>query len=114
MGSEMCIRDRIRQGHVVGAYGAPAKAFTVFSYYELDDSSIAFCIDTSPTKIGKVFPTFNIPILSEEALNELEYNTVLINAWNYKEDILKKASLIFKKGTKLIFLIPDLEVRIVK
>ena len=108
------IQEEKRQGHVVGAYGAPAKAFTVFSYYELDDSSIAFCIDTSPTKIGKVFPTFNIPILSEEALNELEYNTVLVNAWNYKEDILKKASLIFKKGTKLIFLIPDLEVYIVK
>ena len=108
------IQEERRQGHVVGAYGAPAKAFTVFSYYDLDSSSIAFCIDTSPTKIGKVFPTFNIPILSEESLNELEYNTVLINAWNYKEDILKKASLIFKKGTKLIFLIPDLEVHIVK
>jgi hypothetical protein len=61
-----------------------------------------------------VFPNFNIPILPEEALNELEYNTVLINAWNYKEDILKKSSLIFKKGTKLIFLIPDLEIYIVK
>ena len=80
----------------------------------LDDSSIAFCIDTTPTKIGKVFPKFNIPVMSEEALNELEYNTVLINAWNYKEDIVKKASSIFKKGTKLIFLIPDLEVHIVK
>jgi hypothetical protein len=52
--------------------------------------------------------------LPEEALNYLEYNTVLINAWNYKEDILKKASLIFKKGTKLIFLIPDLEIHTVK
>ena len=98
----------------MGAYGAPAKAFTVFSYYELDDSSISFCIDTTPTKIGKVFPSFNIPIFSEDALNSLEYNTVIINAWNYKEDILAKASLIFKKGTKLIFLIPDLEIHIVK
>ena len=108
------IQDEIKQGHIVGAYGAPAKAFTVFSYYELDDSSIAFCIDTTPTKIGKIFPSFNIPILPEEALNYLEYNTVLINAWNYKEDILKKASLIFKKGTKLNFLIPDLEIHTVK
>ena len=108
------IQDEIKLGRIVGAYGAPAKAFTVFSYYELDDSSITFCIDTTPTKIGKVFPSFNIPIFSEDALNSLEYNTVIINAWNYKEDILAKASLIFKKGTKLVFLIPDLEIHIVK
>ena len=108
------IQDEISSGRIVGAYGAPAKAFTVFSYYELDDSSIAFCIDTTPTKIGKVFPSFNIPILSEDALDNLEYNTLIINAWNYKEDILAKASLIFKKGTKLVFLIPELEIHIVK
>jgi len=108
------IKDEINQGHVVGAYGAPAKAFTAFSYYELDNSSIAFCIDTTPTKIGKIFPYFNIPIFSEEALRDLEYHALIVNAWNYKEDILKKAPFIFKKGTKLIFLIPDLEIHTVK
>ena len=108
------IQNEISSGRIVGAYGAPAKAFTVFSYYELDDSSITFCIDTTPTKIGKVFPSFNIPILSEDALDNLEYNTLIINSWNYKEDILAKASLIFKKGTKLVFLIPELEIHIVK
>ena len=107
------IRDEISNGHTVGAYGAPAKAFTVFSYYELNDSSLAFCIDTTPTKIGKVFPYFNIPVFSEQSLQNLEYNTLIINAWNYKKDIIKKAPSIFKKGTKLIFLIPDLEIYIV-
>jgi len=52
--------------------------------------------------------------LSEDVLDNLEYNTLIINAWNYKEDILAKASLIFKKGTKLVFLIPELEIHIVK
>ena len=107
------MQDEIKLGRIVGAYGAPAKAFTVFSYYELDDSSIKFCIDTTPTKVGKVFPSFNIPIFSEDALNTLEYDTVIINAWNYKEDILA-IILIFRKGTKLVFLIPDLEIHIVK
>jgi len=108
------IKSEINKGHIIGAYGAPAKAFTVFSYYELDQSYISFCIDTTPTKIGKIFPSFNIPVLSEEDLQNIEYNTLIINAWNYKQDIIKKASLIFKKGTKLIFLIPDLEIYIVK
>ena len=108
------INAEIKNGKIIGAYGAPAKAFTVFSYYELDNSAIAFCIDTTPTKIGKVFPYFNIPVLSEASLKDLEYNTIIVNAWNYREDIIKKASSIFKTGTKLVFLIPNLETYIVK
>ena len=104
------INAEIENGNIIGAYAAPAKAFTVFSYYGLDNQSINFCIDTTPTKIGKVFPNFNIPVLSESSLKDLEYNTIIVNAWNYKEDIIKKASSIFKIGTKLIFLIPNLEI----
>ena len=100
----------MRSNNIVGAYGAPAKAFTVFSYYGLSEKNISFCVDTTPTKIGKIFPKFNIPIISEEELADFDYNTLLVNAWNYKEDILKKSSSIFKKGTKLIFIIPNLEV----
>ena len=108
------IKREIEQGNVIGSYGAPAKAFTVFSYYGLNSTSISFCADTTPTKIGKIFPNFNIPIVSEESLKDLEYDTVIVNAWNYKEDILQKASGIFRKGTKLIFLIPELETHTVQ
>ena len=108
------IKREIEQGNVIGSYGAPAKAFTVFSYYWLNSTSISFCADTTPTKIGKIFPNFNIPIVSEESLKDLEYDTVIVNAWNYKEDILQKASGIFRKGTKLIFLIPELETHTVQ
>tara|TARA_B000000475_G_C15998383_1_gene447879 strand:+ start:338 stop:1564 length:1227 start_codon:yes stop_codon:yes gene_type:complete len=104
------IDKELRSNNIVGAYGAPAKAFTVFSYYGLSEKNISFCVDTTPTKIGKIFPKFNIPIISEEELADFDYNTLLVNAWNYKEDILKKSSSIFKKGTKLIFIIPNLEV----
>ena len=108
------IDNELNSNKIIGAYGAPAKAFTVFSYYGLSDKNISFCVDTTPTKIGKIFPEFNIPIISEEALSNVEYNTLIVNAWNYKEDILKKASSIFKKGTKLIFIIPNLEIYTVK
>ena len=107
------LKNEIESEKVIGSYGAPAKAFTVFSYYGLDVNTISFCVDTTPTKIGKLFPVFNIPVISEDALQDLDYDTLIINAWNYKEDILSKAHRIFKKGTKLIFLIPKLEVHTV-
>ena len=57
-------------------------------------------------KIGKRFPVSNIPIISEEDLINHDYDILLVNAWNYKDDIIKKADKIFKPGTELIFPLP--------
>lgn len=95
------------------AYGAPAKAFTMFTYLRLNSDRISFCVDTTDTKIDKIFPVFNIPILSELDLTNQEYDIVLVCAWNYQEEILLKSEKIFKKGTKLIFPLPEFKVVIV-
>jgi len=95
------------------AYGAPAKAFTMFSFLELDNTTIDFCVDTSVTKIGKIFPKSNIPVISEEDMSKRDYDTVLITAWNYKDDIIKKAENLFKKDTKLVFPLTEFTTHIV-
>ena len=94
-------------------YGAPAKAFTMFTYLNLNSDDISFCVDTTETKIGKIFPIFNIPILCESELTNQEYDVVLVCAWNYQEEILLKSNRLFKKGTKLIFPLPEFKVVIV-
>ena len=104
------INKDIREGKTVWAYGAPAKAFTMFSLLDLDNSKINFCVDTSSTKIGKYFPVFNIPVVSEDQMNSMEYDTFLVTAWNYKTDILSRSSKLFKANTKLIFPLPDFEI----
>ena len=100
----------IREGKTVCAYGAPAKAFTMFSLLGLDNSKINFCVDTSATKVGKYFPVFNIPVVSEDQMISMEYDTFLVNAWNYKTDILSRSTKLFKQNTKLIFPLPDFEI----
>jgi hypothetical protein len=49
-------------------------------------------------------------VISEEELLTKEYDILIINAWNYKDEIIEKSKKIFKKGTKLIFPVPDIEV----
>tara|TARA_B100000029_G_C17535104_1_gene944613 strand:- start:497 stop:1729 length:1233 start_codon:yes stop_codon:yes gene_type:complete len=97
----------------VAAYGATAKAFTMFSFLDLDDSKIKYCIDTSSTKIGKFFPIYNIKVVSEEYFRDDPVDTLLVTAWNYKEHIKSKSKTIFSSGTKLIFPLPDFEIFIV-
>ena len=95
---------------VIGSYGAPAKAFTLFSFFNLNSETVKFCVDTTPTKIGNFFPNYCIPVISEEDLITQEYDILIINAWNYKDEIKAKSKKIFKKGTKLIFPVPEIEI----
>ena len=107
---QFIISDAVTKGQIIGSYGAPAKAFTLFSFFNLDSRTIKFCVDTTPTKIGNFFPNYGIPVISEESLKNENYDILIINAWNYKEEIKAKSKKIFKKGTKLIFPIPDIEI----
>lgn len=104
------IEDAKKNNKIIGSYGAPAKAFTLFSFFNLDVETVKFCVDTTPTKIGNFFPNYCIPVISEEELSTMEYDILIINAWNYKDEIKEKSKNIFKKGTKLIFPVPDIEV----
>ena len=79
----------------------------MFALLGLNKETIKFCVDTSPTKIGKSFPIFDIPIISEEAMQDESYDVLLVTAWNYKSDILNKAPKIFQSGTELIFPLPE-------
>ncbi len=69
----------------------------MFTYLNLGCDHISFCVDTTETKIGKLFPVFNIPILSEADLSNQEYDVVLVCAWNYQEEILHKSKKYLKK-----------------
>ena len=107
------INRDMENGKSVGAYGATAKAFTMFTYLGLNKDKIKYCIDTTPTKINKYFPFFEIPVVSEDHFISNPVDTLLVTAWNYKEHILKKSEKLFPKGTKLIFPLPNFKVHIV-
>ena len=104
------IKKEKRKGKRIAAYGASAKAFTMFSFLELNNQTIEYCIDTTDIKIGKIFPKFNIQILSEEDHNNNPADIFLITSWNYKKHIIKKKKKLFKIGDKLIFPLPKYEI----
>jgi len=94
----------------IAAYGASAKAFTMFAFLELDEKTIKYCIDTTSTKIGKLFPKFNIKVISETQHLSNPADTFLITSWNYKKHIIAKKDKLFKKGNTLIFPLPNFEI----
>ena len=68
-------------------YGAPAKATTILNYFGLTNEHIEFTIDDNNLKQGKFIPGTNIQIKSIEDIDPLNYDYVLVLAWNFFDQI---------------------------
>ena len=79
-----------QDGNTIAAYGAPAKATTLLYHFGIDSSTIDFIVDDSALKQGLYSPGKHIPILSPEAIYQKKPNYLIILAWNFTEEILKK------------------------
>ena len=71
------------QGKTIAGFGAPTKATTLMAHFGLDEKVLDFIVDDNPLKQGLFTPITHIPILSAEALYELQPDYVLVLAWNF-------------------------------
>ena len=76
-------------GKTIAGFGAPTKATTLMSHFNLDETVLDFIVDDNPLKQGLFSPITHIPILSTEAIYELRPDYVLILAWNFSDPIMK-------------------------
>jgi len=93
---------------VIG-YGAAGRANTLLNYCNIDSSLIEYIVDESPLRYGKFTPGTHIPVRkpSEE---DIKAGVVVILAWNYKDQIMKKLEDLGYTG---IYVIPLPEVKVI-
>ena len=95
-------------GERVAGYGAPAKATTLIHHFGLQEF-LQFVVDDNPLKQDKFIPGTDIPILSSAALDHMAPDHLLILAWNYADDIMRKCEDFHRRGGR--FIVPFPEVR---
>jgi SAM-dependent methyltransferase len=78
------------EGKRIAGYGAPAKATTFLSYCGIGPETFEFIVDSTPSKQGKYLPGARIPIFAPEHLTVEQPDVILINAWNWREEIAAK------------------------
>lgn len=98
------VRDIKKSGKTISGYGAPAKASTIINYYGLTQSEIDFVVDDNPLKQGYFVPGAKIPIVPSARLFEKPTDYVIIFAWNFAKEILRKIGHLREKNVE--FLIP--------
>lgn len=93
-------------GKRIAGYGAPAKASTILNFYGLTQRDIAYVVDDNPLKQGYLVPGVKIPIRPSKALDEDPVDIIVIFAWNFAREILKKIGHYQSRGVKFVLPLP--------
>jgi SAM-dependent methyltransferase len=99
-----------KKGKKIAGYGAPAKGNTLLNYCRIGPDILDFITDTTPLKQGLLTPGTHIPIAPPEKMNEMPPDYILLLAWNYAPEILKKETALRKKGVKFIIPVPKVKI----
>ena len=91
-------------------YGAPTKSVLMLNMTELTAEEIDFIVEDNILKINKYIPKHGIMIKSVRELSRLTNLSIIILAWNFREDILNKIKKLKLKAIVVIPL-PKFEVK---
>ncbi len=102
--------EQFRQGKTVAAYGAAAKANTLFNYAGVKPDLIPFICDGAKSKQGKFLPGSHIPIVSESELINQKPDYIIIIPWNIKQEIMEQLAFTGDWGAKFVITMPEFKI----
>src|SRR3990167_4310727 len=104
------LKNLKRKRKKIVGYGAAAKGNILTNYFDIGPETLDYIVDSTPYKQGLFTPGKHIPIYAENRLTIDRPDYVLILAWNFAEEIIKKEMTFRKLGGKFIIPIPKLKV----
>jgi len=92
-------------------WGAPAKSVIVLNYCNIDSSILNYIVDSTSYKQNRYIPGTDIEVFPEEkAFKDKNVDYIVLLAWTYKEELLRKIESLRKKGTKVILPFPQIKI----
>ena len=99
-----------RAGRSVVGYGAPAKGNTLLNFCGVGPEFVAYTVDRSPHKQGRLLPGSRIPVHPPERIAQTRPDYVLILPWNLRAEIVDQMSGIRGWGGRFVVPLPQVEV----
>jgi len=99
------------EGKTVAGYGASGRANTMIQYCEITDDLVSYMIDDAPAKAGFFTPGSHLEIFPSSVLvGENAPDYVLVFAWSFFDEILKRNRSFIEAGGKMILPLPTLKI----
>lgn len=96
-------------GQTIAGFGAPTKATTLLAHFGLA-SQLDFLVDENPLKQNRLSPGDHIPVLAPAAIYDRRPDYLLILAWNFAADIMRRYRAYSEQGGKFILPLPRPEI----
>ena len=84
------IEAEIKAGKRIVGYGASARSSTLLNFCSIDHRHLVCIADQSPLKHDRYTPGTDVLIVSPERALAEQPDTILLLAWNFKDEILKR------------------------
>jgi C-methyltransferase C-terminal domain/Putative zinc binding domain/Methyltransferase domain len=104
------VRSINERGMKVVGYGASTKGNVLLQYCGLGPAEIACIADVNSDKFGCVTPGTWIPIVSESEAKAANPDYFLVLPWHFRENLVAREQEFLRKGGKMIFPLPDIDV----
>ena len=99
-----------KQNKKILGYGASTKGNVLLQYCKIDSKLLNCIFEVNKFKFNKFTPGTNIKIVSEKEAKLKKPDYLLVLPWHFKDHIIKREKEFLKKGGKLIFPLPDIEI----
>ena len=104
------VREAKQNRKSISGYGAPAKGNTLICFCGLSPKEIDYIVDDNPLKQGLFSPGAHIPVVTSDYLKSYPTDFVIIFAWNFADEILKKLDDLKSQGVRFAVPLPELRL----
>lgn len=105
------INNKMKEGKTFIGYGAPAKVTTFCHVFNLGENEIKFIIDDNALKQNKYTPGKNIKILNFKKIKKINFDYIIILAWNFAKPLIFKLKKNIKnRKFKMIVPFPNIKI----
>ncbi len=105
------LAGRRADGATVVGYGAPSRASTLLNYAGVTPQDVAFTVDRSPAKQGRLLPGCRIPIEDPSKVFAAKPADLLILTWDIRAEVERQMSGIRAWGGRFVLPLPRLGVQ---
>ena len=104
------VLSRKAMGRSISGYGAAGRATTLLNFCGLGADVIDYVVDESPSRIGRIVPGVQIPVVPRSHFHEQPTDDCLLTAWNYRQEIVAKEPAFLEQGGCFLAPLPEIEV----
>jgi SAM-dependent methyltransferase len=102
------VADHVALGRVIAAYGAPTKATLLMKVAGVTGDDVAYVVEDNPLKTGRYLPGSAVPIFGTDHLRVQKPDVLIIFAWNFADDIVRKIQAMNAAPVRIIVPLPEL------